>query len=396
MRYLRLLAGEVGCQVRAMNAARVRSEPTLLNSTTEAISRCPCRYWTAKITAATGAGSAFARTARRRSVCDMPIAARITHSSAGTTTFRMATAPTTKRLTAMRCANSTIPLANNATPVVADPSSFIAATSTCGIWTPATTSSSARTGAHTTGSFTAERTCCRRLPRAASGGVGDGSAFDAGVARACVAVTVWPAPPAAKAGRSGCGSRSDGKQYERDGNLDDVKHQSSDGNRNRAQGRPVQVTEHQDARERDGRGADRKRGKRRHTKRPVQRESDDQERHQIRAEHPRGDRSGQMRVVKWFGPTCRREFWPRCWAGLAAGGGAGRRWFLRRGRRVDGRPFAGRPGCSTAGCGRVREAGGAAAGRIGRSGGGAYRHAPAAWLRAVRRAWLVVVLVASR
>src|SRR5271154_1678233 len=40
-----------GCQVRAMNAARVRSEPTLLKSTTEAISRCPCRYWTAKITA---------------------------------------------------------------------------------------------------------------------------------------------------------------------------------------------------------------------------------------------------------------------------------------------------------------------------------------------------------
>jgi hypothetical protein len=108
-----------------------------------------------------------------------------------------------------------------------------------------------------------------------------------------------------------------------------------------------------------------------------------------------------VRVVKWFGPTCRREFWPRCRAGglrvgLAAGGGAGRRWFLRRGRRVAGRPFAGRTGCSTAGCGRVRGAGGAVAGRIGRIGGVAYRHAPVAWLRAGRQAWLAVLLVASR
>src|ERR1700684_2099824 len=52
-----------GCQVRAMNAARVRSEPTLLNSTTEAISRWPCRYWTVKITAAAGGRGAFARSA---------------------------------------------------------------------------------------------------------------------------------------------------------------------------------------------------------------------------------------------------------------------------------------------------------------------------------------------
>src|SRR4029077_6675299 len=66
-----------GCQVMAMNAARVRSEQTLLKSTTEAISRCPCRYWTAKITADTGAGSALARDARRRAGRGMPLGARV-------------------------------------------------------------------------------------------------------------------------------------------------------------------------------------------------------------------------------------------------------------------------------------------------------------------------------
>src|SRR5579862_1395950 len=281
-----------------MNAARVRSEPTLLNSTTEAISRCPCRYWTAKITAATGAGSALARTARRRSVCAMPIAARITHSSAGATTFRAATAPATKRLTVIRWANSTMPVANSATPVVADPSSFIALTSTSGSGTPATTSTSARAGAHTTGAVTAERTCCPRLPEAAAGAVRGGSAAGAGAACACVAVAVAPAPAAAKAGPGRSAgrrrrSRSGGQYHERDGNLDDVQHQRPDGNRNRGQGRPVQVTEHHDARERDGRSADSKRGKRRHPSRPAQREPDDHERHQIGAEHPRGDRGGQ-------------------------------------------------------------------------------------------------------
>ena len=49
-----------------MSAPRVAIERTLLNSTAEAISRCPCLYWTAKITAATGAGRALVRTARRR------------------------------------------------------------------------------------------------------------------------------------------------------------------------------------------------------------------------------------------------------------------------------------------------------------------------------------------
>src|SRR5580658_5881541 len=199
-----------GCQVKAMNAARVRSEPTLLNSTTEAISRCPCRYSTAKITAAAGAGSALARTSRRRSVCAMPIAAKITHSSAGATTFRAATVPTTKRLTVMRCANSTMPVANNATPVVADPRSFIALTSTSGSWTPARTSTSARTGAHTTGAVSAERTCCPRPPEAAAGAAGGGPTADAGAACACIAVTVCPAPPAAKAGLSSSAGRRPG------------------------------------------------------------------------------------------------------------------------------------------------------------------------------------------
>ena len=55
----------------------------------------------------------------------------------------------------------------------------------------------------------------------------------------------------------------------------------------------VQVTEHHDARERDGWTADREGGKGRHTRRPVQRESDDQERSQIRADHRRGDGGGQ-------------------------------------------------------------------------------------------------------
>ena len=50
-----------------MNAPRVAIEKTLLNSSAEAISRCPCLYWTAKITAATGAGRALVRTARRTS-----------------------------------------------------------------------------------------------------------------------------------------------------------------------------------------------------------------------------------------------------------------------------------------------------------------------------------------
>src|ERR1700733_4922 len=104
MRHLRLLSEEYEDQVNVMNAARLKSEKTLLKSTTEAISRWPCLYWTAKITAATGAGSALAKTARRRSVCERPIAARITHSRAGTTMLRMATAPSTKRLTVMRCA----------------------------------------------------------------------------------------------------------------------------------------------------------------------------------------------------------------------------------------------------------------------------------------------------
>ena len=81
-------------------------------------------------------------------------------------------------------------------------------------------------------------------------------------------------------------------------------------------------------------------------------------------------------------PHCGREFWPRVLAsgglraGIAEAGGAGRRWFRRRVRRVAGRSFAGRPGCSTAGCGRGRVAGVGAAGRTGRIGGVAYRHAP--------------------
>ena len=108
--------------------------------------------------------------------------------------------------------------------------------------------------------------------------------------------------------------------------------------------------------------------------------------------HTRGQQA-QLSFVKLFGPACRHEFRLRC---LAAGGGAGRRWFRRRVRRVAGRPSGGRRGCSTAGNGRGRPAAGAAAGCTGRIGGAAYRHAPVPRLRAGRGARAAVLLAASR
>ncbi len=180
-----------------MNAARVRSEPTLLNSTTEATMR---RQWS----------------------------------------------PT--------------------------PGACMALTSANGSWTPRTTSTSARTGAHTTGSFTVERTCCARLSRPAAGAAGDGPAVGADPAATDSSTSVT-------------------------GTSMTLNTSAPTGNRNRAQGRPVQVTEHHDARERDGRSADGKRGKRRQAKRPSQREPDDQEHHQKSAKHPAGDSGSQAQVA---------------------------------------------------------------------------------------------------
>ena len=70
----------------------------------------------------------------------------------------------------------------------------------------------------------------------------------------------------------------------------------------------------------------------------------------------------------------------------AVAGGAGCRWFRRHVRRVAGRPSAGRRDRSAAGGGPGRPAGGAAAGRMPRIGGAAYRHAPVPGLRAGRGA----------
>jgi hypothetical protein len=96
----------------------------------------------------------------------------------------------------------------------------------------------------------------------------------------------------------------------------------------------------------------------------------------------------------------RQAFWPHLSSrisapGPAAGGGAGCRWFRRRGRLVAGRPSGGRHGCSTAGGGRGRPAAGAAAGCTGRIAGVAYRHAPVPRLRAGRGARAAVLLAAS-
>jgi hypothetical protein len=104
--------------------------------------------------------------------------------------------------------------------------------------------------------------------------------------------------------------------------------------------------------------------------------------------------------------ACRQVVWPHLSSNFGPGGcrlvgraggrgvagGGGRRWFLMRVRRVGGRPSGGRLGCSIAGCGRGRGAGGVVAGRIARIGGVAFRHAPAPvfWRR------LVVLLAASR
>jgi hypothetical protein len=87
--------------------------------------------------------------------------------------------------------------------------------------------------------------------------------------------------------------------------LDDIQYQRADGNRDRAQRRPVRVAEYHDPGEWDGRTSDGESGESGDASRPSQGEADDQEGEQVGAEHRHGDRGGQTKISRQLIPLDR-------------------------------------------------------------------------------------------